>query len=342
MNFLSKVDVLKNTTERFLDFFRSGQKIKTDGTLILAFHGLVENIIDPYIQTNHMTTDNFTSLLKEITRYRDVIPYNQLSECFRKKQKVQDNKVILTFDDGYESNLTLAAPILSKLGIPWSIFVSTKHIDTGERLPTYILRAALLNTKKNNFKHPSIGTLSLLNKKEKLNAMHIVKNKIKESPINQVNSIVLELKNLMNSEEWSEVNNLFESEKLLNWEQLGQLVKDGVHVGSHCHNHMILHDKQSSEDIRHELEKSKFLIEKKLNIDCFDLVYPNGSKKDISNKAIDLVRDTKYRTASTLIPGFCIEGVNPFYLPRYYVSNNNHDNLRRLRRSKVDNKNFYK
>ena len=34
MNFLSKVDVLKNTTERFLDFFRSGQKIKTDGTLI--------------------------------------------------------------------------------------------------------------------------------------------------------------------------------------------------------------------------------------------------------------------------------------------------------------------
>ena len=171
MNFLSKVDVLKNTTERFLDFFRSGQKIKTYGTVILAFHGLVENIIDPYIQTNHMTTDNFTSLLKEITRYRDVIPYNQLSECFRKKQKVQDNKVILTFDDGYESNLTLAAPILSKLGIPWSIFVSTKHIDTGERLPTYILRAALLNTKKNNFKHPSIGTLSLLNKKEKLNAI---------------------------------------------------------------------------------------------------------------------------------------------------------------------------
>ena len=36
--------------------------------------------------------------------------------------------VVVTFDDGYESDFLLAAPILSKFGIPATFFVSTGHI----------------------------------------------------------------------------------------------------------------------------------------------------------------------------------------------------------------------
>ncbi len=36
--------------------------------------------------------------------------------------------IIITFDDGYESDCSLAAPILSNLGIPATFFVSTGHL----------------------------------------------------------------------------------------------------------------------------------------------------------------------------------------------------------------------
>ena len=328
-------------TNKFFDFLRSGQKIRTEGTLILGFHGLVDNIIDPQIQLNHITTSNFKSLLEEIIKYREVIPYSQLSECLEQNKILPQGKVVLTFDDGYESNLKIAAPILAKMGLPWSVFVPTNYIDTGERLPTYILRAAILKTNKKKFEHSTIGTLPILNTKDKMNAITLLKNIIKSSSLELVNSLVSSLKTLMSDKEWEETNKLFISEKLLNWEQLNLLVKSGVHVGSHCHNHAILHEKQPSEIIKFELEKSKSLLKEKLDINCFDLVYPNGSVKDISNKAIRLVSDSGYKTASTLIPGFCFNGVDPLYLPRYYISNDPKDNMNRLRRSRSDNKKFY-
>ena len=40
--------------------------------------------------------------------------------------------VVVTFDDAYESVLTLGAPILERLGLPATVFVPTAHPGTGE------------------------------------------------------------------------------------------------------------------------------------------------------------------------------------------------------------------
>lgn len=337
--FLNKV--YNRARREFFDILNLPKKIDTSGTLILGFHGLVEKVIDPYIQQIHITTKNFRALLVEIRKTRDVISYSEFTKCIEKNHPLPDQKVVLTFDDGYESNLKLVAPILAELGLPWSIFVSTNHIDTSERLPTYIMRAAVLRTTKNLFYHPSIGTLPLITTKDKLNAIDLIRSKMKQGSLKLVNSLVFELKALLDDKEWKETNKLFNSEKILSWEQLLLLAKQGVHVGLHCHNHTILHENQIPEDINFELAKSKALLEEKIGLTCCDLAYPNGSKKDISKKAIQLAIKNNYKTAITLISGFCMNGINPMYLPRYYVSNNLKDNIKRLKRSAHDNKVFY-
>ena len=43
-------------------------------------------------------------------------------------------------DDGYANALTVAADILEDLRLPWTLFVSTHHIDTGERNPIFLIR----------------------------------------------------------------------------------------------------------------------------------------------------------------------------------------------------------
>lgn len=49
------------------------------------------------------------------------------------KSPASEFRTVLTFDDGYEDNLTIVAPILSRSGIPFTVFVATDFVQRGER-----------------------------------------------------------------------------------------------------------------------------------------------------------------------------------------------------------------
>lgn len=50
-------------------------------------------------------------------------------------------RVALTFDDGYRDTLLIAAPILSELGLPFSVFVVPRYVQSGN--PCYLTRDEL-------------------------------------------------------------------------------------------------------------------------------------------------------------------------------------------------------
>lgn len=50
-------------------------------------------------------------------------------------------EVAVTFDDGFKDNLSVAAPILTKLEIPFTVFVSAKHLKYD--MPDYLNEAEL-------------------------------------------------------------------------------------------------------------------------------------------------------------------------------------------------------
>jgi peptidoglycan/xylan/chitin deacetylase (PgdA/CDA1 family) len=41
--------------------------------------------------------------------------------------------IAVTFDDGYRDTLTVAAPVLRRMGIPFTVFVTSRHLEMGER-----------------------------------------------------------------------------------------------------------------------------------------------------------------------------------------------------------------
>lgn len=47
----------------------------------------------------------------------------------------QKRRVAVTFDDGYRDNLTVAAPILVELGIPFTVFVVPAYVEVGSASP---------------------------------------------------------------------------------------------------------------------------------------------------------------------------------------------------------------
>lgn len=112
---------------------------KNQGDVLgLMYHHLVE---DPAQATAWITTpdelrNNLTDL--QALGYRPL----SLEDYAAENYDPMGDYFIVTFDDGYLSNLTLAGPVLEEMGIPAAIFVITGCVGTPEYMTWEDLRTA--------------------------------------------------------------------------------------------------------------------------------------------------------------------------------------------------------
>ena len=74
--------------------------------------------------------ENFTRQMEYIKKNGyEVITLDELVRSIKSKKSFKRNKVVITFDDGYQGNFEYAYPILKKFGFPATIFLVTDFID---------------------------------------------------------------------------------------------------------------------------------------------------------------------------------------------------------------------
>ena len=64
------------------------------------------------------------------------LPLSQVLDNHRHSRPMPRKTFVVTFDDGYENNLTQALPILELLGIPATIFLATAYLDSSVPFPS--------------------------------------------------------------------------------------------------------------------------------------------------------------------------------------------------------------
>ncbi len=110
-----------------------GRLRQCEGTVILKYHSVADTphskFIDP---ANHVSVKVFTHQMKFLARKRTVISLDELTTALQEGKTLQSGTVVVTFDDGYLDNLTIAAPILKQYKIPATLFLPTGYIDRGE------------------------------------------------------------------------------------------------------------------------------------------------------------------------------------------------------------------
>ena len=87
---------------------------------ILCFHGICADT-DALINGRFYQETTFRNLLSEIQRYFHIISLDDFSSNRLNPDKLN---ILITFDDGYHNNLTLALPIIEELQIPITVFVT--------------------------------------------------------------------------------------------------------------------------------------------------------------------------------------------------------------------------
>ncbi len=245
-------------------------------------------------------------------RYRIV----SLDELYRRLQDPgpAEQAVAITFDDGYRDTYTAAFPILRKYGVPATIFLTVGSIETGQ-VPWYdrvflALKVVPGNKLELELDRPRCFFLS--------------------SPAARLRAaweIITYLRTIADAQrrEWCAA---FEkhvalpqeemSERMLTWEQIHAMYREGIAFGSHTMTHPVL-SRLTPTELERELLESKKILEQNIEGPVRDFAYPFGKLADCGSVAKQAVARCGYRSAGTTIWGLNIPGTDPHELRRVSI-----------------------
>jgi acetyltransferase-like isoleucine patch superfamily enzyme len=249
---------------------------------VIFWHG-IDLIHDKQVDGECVNSDVFEKQIKYLKKHFNIIAIDEL----KKTDTFTKRDIVITFDDGFKNNLDIAAPILEKHKIPFTVFISTHNISTGNLFPTSISRLIILKSNANKIEILTLGIDKVVNNNGEREALSKqVESKLKTIPVDQVRKAIDELVNNLSINEYQILKNRYTSLLPMNWDEVKQLSKiEGCTIGSHCVDHICCHENQENEIIVHQLRESKNIIEKKIGKPCNFIAFPNGDYTEFSRKA---------------------------------------------------------
>ncbi len=112
----------------------------------------------------------------------------------------------------------------------------------------------------------------------------------------------------------------------LNWDQIRELVSEGVSIGAHSHSHYHMSD-LTFDEIRKEIETSNNIFLRELGKIPSLFAFPYG---EANEEIINLLKEYKFKVAFGQHSGVINETSNMYYLPRFSL-NQKYGEIERVR-----------
>ena len=239
-----------------------------------------------------MPTAVFDRHMAYLARSYRVLSVEDLVERMHRRQ-VPRNAIAITFDDGYRDNLTAAAPILARYGLPATIFLATGFIGTMD-VPWYDrIGRAFQNTTVVSMTAPWGGALELVSTEQRLAALDrtlaYFKSLTDDEFGRRLNDVLSVL--AVDDRPWRKG-------WMLDWDDVLALKRLGFSVGAHTMHHPIL-SRVTPERARNEIVGSRRMIEAACGSAPAAFAYPNGKPEDYSDAVQRLVREAGFTCAVT-------------------------------------------
>jgi peptidoglycan/xylan/chitin deacetylase (PgdA/CDA1 family) len=276
---------------------------------ILIYHR-VNDDRDPFFHA--LPVDVFRAQMEYLAKNFRIVSLDEFSQGGLSR-KGKGYFLALTFDDGYRDNYLCAFPVLRRLGLPATIFLTTGFIDSGQ-LPWYDrVCLALKRTTQSRYSLRGLGGPEgdLRNLQGRLEAIEQVRRW---------------LRNLSEESRAGGLDELFRillvdppltiPDVMLSWDQIREMAKSGIRFGAHTITHPVL-AKLSEKRLEEEIAGSKKVIEERLQVPVRHFAYPFGQLAEIGDPAKAAVERAGFETAATTVWGYNRSDDNPFELKRF-------------------------
>ena len=216
----------------------------------------------------------------------------------------------ITFDDGYADNERIAFPILKRLGLPATFFVSTGFSDGGIMFNDGVIEA-VRRAPAGTYDLTSLGLGNhiLGDSTSRRAAVDALIGQLKYRPVNERRALVVRLATAMHS--------TLPEDLMMRPAQIKRLHDAGMEIGGHTINHPILAMLDEVE-ARVEIVEGRRQLEEITGAPVTLFAYPNGKPgRDYGPRDMELVKKAGFAAAVSTISGVANRGSDLFQLPRF-------------------------
>lgn len=288
---------------------------------ILAYHRVLDDVdpahFDFDIELVSATAAQFRREMALVRRRYQPMCLRDVAARLATGEPLPRNAIVVTFDDGYDDNFSVARPILLESGVPATFFVSTGVIDSGQPFAYDWFVYMLLNAKTQRMALPGLGAdihLPAGRDARRMLAAHLLDR----------------LKDLDDAAQQAVITGLEQQCGLpraaapaacrpMTWPQLRQMHAEGFEIGSHGVSHRML-AKLPENALRLELQSSMARIKAELDVPAISISYPVGGDRAFDATVVAATKAAGYQLACSYICGTNAQPItNPFALYRLPV-----------------------
>jgi peptidoglycan/xylan/chitin deacetylase (PgdA/CDA1 family) len=286
--------------------------LRRGATAVLMYHSIAASARDPHLLS--VSPDRFAAQLESLGHLADVVPLAQVgapSACPR---------IVITFDDGYANNLTLAEPLLRSAQMPATVFVATDNVAEparefwADRLEHILLDAEPPVPRL--VVEPAGHTVSIdvRTPAGRLRAYHLVSRMLRRLPVPTIETKLVEI-----AEQLGSTARVCPEHRMMTRDEVRRLAATGlVEVGGHTISHSMLSG-LSPDDQRHEVGGGRTRLQGIIGRPVNSFAYPFGEWGAFDRASVAAVREAGYARACTTRIGLFYPTMSRFRIPRFMV-----------------------
>jgi len=281
--------------------------------LVLIYHRVTTLSSDTQLLV--VSPDNF---LNQMLYIKNNFPVLRFEEDW---SKLKEPSVVITFDDGYADNVREALPVLEKVGVPATFFVSTGELGSNREFWWDDLERILLEERG----FPPAFEL----RDERFGRNWPTKSYVERSALYQGILPLIKQVDVVRREDWFKQLRDWagikeygrETHRVMTINELQKLAaSDLTTIGAHTVSHTPLAT-LSSADQQREIVESKHQLEELTGRDITVFSYPFGGKDDYTCETVHLCRKAGYVRTASNFPGQVHRWTDPYQIPRHLVRN---------------------
>lgn len=278
------------------------------GRLLVLIYHRVHDATDPLFP-REPTRGSFQWQMELLARHLQPLPLTEAVQRLA-EGRLPPRAVAVTFDDGYADNESVAAPILSALGVPATFFVTTSFLDGGRMWNDTVIEAVRrAPAGRHGLAEAAIEPVEVGDAASRRRLVDRIIGAIKHRPPAERQRLVDAFAAAVGAE--------LPSDLMMRSTQVQSLARAGFEIGGHTVTHPILLKLEPGQAQR-EIRDGKAQLEALLGRPLRLFAYPNGRPgEDYGAEHVAMARDAGFEAAVSTRRGVCTGASDRYQLPRF-------------------------